>query len=95
VDVAAYRIVQEALTNVLRHAGARTARVRVARDGGDVTVEVIDDGSVAGTVTEGSGITGMRTRAERLGGTLEAGPGPGGGFAVSARLPLAPPLERP
>ncbi|MFC5005046.1 sensor histidine kinase [Dactylosporangium cerinum] len=99
VDVAAYRILQEALTNVLRHAGAGTARVRVAREGADVVVEVRDDGRAAGAVVEGSGLAGMRTRAARVGGTLEAGPRPGGGFAVTARLPLEKPLvqslERP
>ncbi|WP_327004681.1 sensor histidine kinase [Dactylosporangium sp. NBC_01737] len=94
VDVAAYRILQEALTNVLRHADAGNARVRVARDGDDLLVEVHDDGRAAGAATGGSGITGMRTRAARAGGTLEAGPRPGGGFAVTARLPLEPPVER-
>jgi signal transduction histidine kinase len=95
VDVTAYRILQEALTNVLRHADARTARVRVARDGADVVVEVHDDGRAAGAVVEGSGIAGMRTRAARVGGTLEAGRRPGGGFAVTARLPLEKALEKP
>jgi signal transduction histidine kinase len=91
VDVAAYRILQEALTNVLRHAGAAIARVRIARDGDDLVVEVSDDGrAAAGTVAGGSGIAGMRTRAERLGGTLDAAPRAGGGFAVAARLPLEP-----
>lgn len=91
VDLAAYRILQEALTNVLRHAAAATARVRVARDGDDLIVEVLDDGRAPATGATGSGIAGMRTRAARLGGTLSAGPRPGGGFAVTARLPL----ERP
>ncbi|MEV4510779.1 sensor histidine kinase [Dactylosporangium sp. NPDC049525] len=90
VDVAAYRILQEALTNVLRHAGAVVARVRIARDGDDLVVEVSDDGRAAGAVAEGSGIAGMRTRAQRLGGTLDAAARAGGGFAVAARLPLEP-----
>ncbi len=91
VDAAAYRILQEALTNVLRHADAATARVRIARDGDDLVVEVLDDGRAAATGPTGSGIAGMRTRAARLGGTLDAGPRPGGGFAVTARLPLEHP----
>jgi signal transduction histidine kinase len=91
VQAAGYRIVQEALTNVLRHADASRVRVRVARDGGCVRVEVADDGSGAtgngaggGT---GSGVAGMRERAAALGGTLEAGPAPGGGWRVAAELP--------
>jgi signal transduction histidine kinase len=91
VDRAAYRIVQESLTNVLRHAGAEaTARVGVRRDGVVLRIEIIDTGrggSIA-PVTAGRGIDGMRTRAEELGGTLDAGPLNGGGFAVRARLPL-------
>lgn len=91
VDAAAYRILQESLTNVLRHAGPATARVSVARDGADLVVRVLDDGRAAGAVAEGSGIAGMRARAARLGGTVDVGPRPGGGLAVVARLPL----ERP
>jgi signal transduction histidine kinase len=92
VDVAAFRIVQEALTNVTRHAGPATATVRVAYGDGDITVQVDDDGrgpsphgAAAGS---GKGITGMRERVAALGGDLEAGPRPGGGFRVRARLPL-------
>src|SRR5690606_21344749 len=87
---AAYRIVQEALTNVLRHAGPQaTARVRVARDPRGVLVEVVDGGlGAAAPPAHGAGIDGMRTRAEALGGTLTAGPEPGGGFAVRAYLPV-------
>ena len=92
VDVAAYRIVQEALTNVLRHAGADTAQVRVRYAEHTLTVEVVDDGAAAGTsgtpgTTGGSGIAGMRERASALGGDLTAGPAPGGGFRVWAELP--------
>jgi signal transduction histidine kinase len=88
IDRAAYRIVQESLTNVLRHAGSTaSARVRVVRDGADLLVEVFDDGR-GGAGPPGHGITGMRDRARALGGTLEAGPRPGGGFAVRARLPV-------
>jgi signal transduction histidine kinase len=86
VELAAYRIVQEALTNVSRHAHARTATVRVRFDH-DVTVEVVDDG-VGGPAPVGNGITGMRERAAALGGDVETGPGPAGGFRVVAHLPI-------
>jgi signal transduction histidine kinase len=95
LDLAAYRIVQEALTNVARHAGARTATVRVTYAATDLVVEVDDDGRGSGVTTDGagtgSGIEGMRARATALGGELNAGPRPGGGFRVQARLPLGPP----
>jgi signal transduction histidine kinase len=95
LDLAAYRIVQEALTNVARHAGARTATVRVTYGAAELTVEVDDDGrgraGAAPPDGTGSGIAGMRERAAALGGELHAGPRPGGGFRVRARLPLAPP----
>jgi signal transduction histidine kinase len=93
VDVAAFRIVQEALTNVTRHAGPASATVRVGYTEDDVTVQVDDDGrgSTAAANTDagsGRGIAGMRERARSLGGELEAGPRPGGGFRVRARLPV-------
>jgi signal transduction histidine kinase len=88
VELAAFRIVQEALTNVSRHAGARSATVRVRYDD-DMTVEVVDDG-IGGDASAGNGITGMRERAAALGGTVEARPGRGGGFRVVARLPFRP-----
>lgn len=93
VDVAAYRIVQEALTNVLRHAGASRAEVSVRQAHGEVSVEVVDDGTAGPPADDpvqgsGSGIAGMQARAEALGGMVTAGPRPGGGFAVRARLPL-------
>jgi signal transduction histidine kinase len=87
VDLAAYRIVQEALTNVARHAAATAAVVRVRPDRDDVVVEVEDDGTGAPGLP-GNGILGMGERARALGGSLTAGPGPGGGFRVCARLPL-------
>jgi signal transduction histidine kinase len=88
VQAAGYRIVQEALTNALRHAGARHVRVRVGRDGGALRVEVADDGGGApSNGGGGSGLPGMRERAAALGGTLEAGPVPGGGWRVLAELP--------
>jgi signal transduction histidine kinase len=91
VDVAAFRIVQEALTNVGRHAAGAAATVRVAYGEGELTVQIDDDGSgrsTHGTVGSGKGIVGMRERVTALGGELEAGPRPGGGFRVRARLPL-------
>ncbi|SCF27051.1 sensor histidine kinase [Micromonospora chokoriensis] len=89
VDLAVYRIVQEALTNVTRHAGATTAVVRVRSDSGDVLVEVEDDGTGA-PGAPGSGILGMHERARALGGSLTTGTRPDGGFRVRARLPLRP-----
>lgn len=89
VDVSAYRIVQEALTNVLKHAGpsART-EVRLGGDDGAVLIEVLDAGSGASALPgSGHGIVGMRERATLLGGSLDAGPRPGGGYRVFARLP--------
>jgi signal transduction histidine kinase len=101
VDVAAFRIVQEALTNVTRHAGPATATVRVSYGERDLTVQVDDDGKGVESASgrqptdpdrqiprSGNGITGMRERAAALGGDLEAAPRPGGGFRVLARLPL-------
>jgi signal transduction histidine kinase len=89
VDHAAYRVVQEALTNVLRHGGPQaSARTRITRDGDAVQVEVTNTGVRPPPGAGGHGITGMRERARALGGVLEAGPQPAGGFAVRARLPL-------
>jgi signal transduction histidine kinase len=96
VDLFAYRIVQEALTNVLKHAGpGARVDVRLRTDRDRLVVEVIDDGprtpsgpATIPMVMGGHGIVGMRERALLLGGTLEAGPRPDGGFAVIARLPL-------
>jgi signal transduction histidine kinase len=91
VDVAAFRIVQEALTNVARHAGPASATVRIAYGEHDLTVQVDDDGRGPGghgTPGSGKGILGMRERVGALGGELEAGPRAEGGFRVRARLPL-------
>ncbi|HJW58044.1 MAG TPA: sensor histidine kinase, partial [Actinomycetota bacterium] len=110
-DLAAFRIVQESLTNVTRHAGpAASATVRIGYGPDELVVEVTDDGraAAAGNGVEpasgrrattydrqarrsarpGQGLVGMRERAQSLGGSLEAGPRPGGGFRVLARLPL-------
>ena len=85
---AAYRIVQESLTNVLRHADAGVARVRVAAGDATLDVDVTDEGRGGELTAEGTGIRGMRERAAALGGTLDAGPVSGGGFRVTARLPV-------
>jgi len=115
VDLSAYRITQEALTNVIKHAGAATACVKVSYEKGSVTLEIADDGpavpggtgghsgpgdragpgragepgdpgtTLAGT---GHGIIGMRERVAVFGGEFTAGPQPGGGFRVFARLPF-------
>lgn len=92
VDLAAYRIIQESLTNVIRHARAATARIGIAYRRTDVLIQIDDDGhghdvrepSPAG----GNGLLGMRERITALGGDLEAGPIASGGFRVRARLPL-------
>ncbi|GAA0214975.1 hypothetical protein GCM10009527_008400 [Actinomadura nitritigenes] len=92
-DLAAFRIVQESLTNVTRHAGPGpvTVRVRIAYREREIEVRVEDDGRGASLLDDhpgGSGIRGMRERAAALGGTFDAGPRAGGGFAVRAALPL-------
>jgi signal transduction histidine kinase len=93
VDLSAYRIVQESLTNTLRHSQATRAQVTVHCAGGRVRVEVTDAGPARTTGrVDGSGrhgIVGMRERARLLGGTLDAGPVPGGGFRVRAELSIA------
>jgi signal transduction histidine kinase len=85
-----YRVVQESLTNVLRHARAVAVTVTVARDGQAVRVEVRDNGSGAGTPApgDGHGLTGMRERVAALGGSLDAGPAANGGWLVRARIPV-------
>jgi signal transduction histidine kinase len=92
VHLAAYRIIQESLTNVARHAGRARVTVRMTYDDAGVRVEIDDDGTApsdgAAAIGTGSGITGMRERATALGGDLSAGFRPGGGFRVSARLPV-------
>jgi len=93
VDQAAYRIVQEALTNVVRHAGNAAVTVLVRRSPSALVVEVADDGGRLGRTVprEGHGIAGMRERARALGGVLSAGPRTGGGFVVHAELPVLAP----
>ena len=94
VNVSAYRIVQEALTNVLKHAGQARAEVTVGCADSAVTIEVTDDGAgspAPPALTGGQGLTGMRERVAVFGGDLRAGPRPGGGFSVCARLPVGEP----
>jgi signal transduction histidine kinase len=90
VDLSAYRIVQEALTNTLKHAGEAHARVLLRYAPDALEIEVADDGrgdlGVGGD--GGQGLIGMRERVQLFGGTLESGPRPGGGFLVRARLPV-------
>jgi signal transduction histidine kinase len=97
VTTTSYRIVQEALTNVVRHASGSRARVRVTREDGRVVIDVQDDGrgvvpvGAVATAGTGSGVRGMRERALAAGGTLEAGPMAGGGWRVLATLPVRSP----
>lgn len=90
VDLAAYRLVQEALTNTLRHAGASAAHVTLRYLPGSIELEVTDDGAAPGPgpVDAGHGTAGMRERVALYGGSVEFGPGAGGGFRVRARLPV-------
>ncbi|HUZ01431.1 MAG TPA: sensor histidine kinase, partial [Thermomicrobiaceae bacterium] len=93
VDLAAYRIVQESLTNVARHAGPATATVRLAYRADALDIAIEDDGCAptangASPPGTGTGIAGMRERAGALGGRLQAGPRSGEGFAVTAHLPI-------
>jgi signal transduction histidine kinase len=94
IELAAFRIVQEGLTNVIRHSSARTAEVLLDDSAERLTVTVHDPGPTSATGGaraggSGSGLAGMRERVGALGGSVEAGPAPGGGFTVRAELPLA------
>ena len=99
VDLTAYRVVQESLTNVRKHAGTSAARLRLAYRRDELHIEVEDDGPGPGAVPVGGtggstvggtghGLIGMRERAASVGGSFRAGPGPAGGFRVSVDLPL-------
>jgi signal transduction histidine kinase len=92
IDLAAYRVVQEALTNARKHGGAgTTARVRLTFGDRILAIDVLDNGSgTANGYTGGHGLIGMRERVALYGGTLETGPSPSGGYAVRAVLPLEP-----
>ena len=86
---AAYRIVQESLSNAAKHARPARADVRITHAGDVLCVEVADDNvRAAPAAGDGSGLQGMRERAEQLGGSLEAGPAPDRGWRVRARLPV-------
>jgi signal transduction histidine kinase len=89
VDQAAFRIIQESLTNVVRHAGAGDATVRVSRDAGMLRVEVSDEGPATSLPLDGNGIRGMRERARAVGGTLTVSVREPSGVLVRANLPLA------
>jgi signal transduction histidine kinase len=88
VELSMYRILQEALTNALRHAPGSRTRVRLRYREEDVSIEVLDDGPGTDGGEPGHGLIGMRERAELFGGTFTAGAEPGGGFGVRARLPV-------
>lgn len=96
LELSVYRIVQEALTNVVKHAAPASCRTLVAADGRTVTIEVTDDGGDAPDVRGegrhggGHGLVGMRERVAMYGGSLTAGPCPGGGFQVRAQVPYQP-----
>jgi signal transduction histidine kinase len=88
VDVSAYRIVQEALTNALKHAGPAHARVTVSYAPDVVDLAIVDNGRGPATDGGGYGLAGMRERVALYGGSLESGVAPGGGYALHVRLPL-------
>jgi signal transduction histidine kinase len=93
IDLSAFRIIQEAVTNVVRHAGTDWCRVWIDQQDEYLSIEVTDGGRGGGVAGTGYGITGMRERAALLGGDLQAGPRPGGGFRVAARLPVPAPAR--
>ena len=88
VDLCAFRIVQEALTNTLKHAGPAQAEVHLRYGNDEIELEVVDNGSGTNGDSGGHGLLGMKERAILCGGTFETGVGPEGGFAVRARLPI-------
>ena len=92
VDLSAYRIVQEALTNAVKHSGAGRARILVRYGPDDLRLRVVDEGRAGGAAAPGGrvgqGLVGMRERVNLFGGELHAGPGPDGGFTVDARIPI-------
>jgi len=93
IDLSAFRIIQEAVTNVVRHAGTSQCRVLIDQQDGQLSIEVTDSGRGGGVAGTGYGITGMRERAALLGGDFSAGPRPGGGFRVAVRLPVPAPAR--
>jgi signal transduction histidine kinase len=93
IDLSAFCIIQEAVTNVIRHAGTGQCQVRIDQQDGQLSIEVTDSGHGSAAAGTGYGITGMRERAALLGGDFSAGPRPGGGFRVAARLPVPGPAR--
>jgi signal transduction histidine kinase len=93
IDLSAFRIIQEAVTNVVRHAGTDRCLVWIDQQDGYLSIEVTDSGRGGSTAGTGYGITGMRERAALLGGDFSAGPRPGGGFQVAAWLPVPVPTR--
>jgi signal transduction histidine kinase len=93
IDLSAFRIIQEAVTNVVRHARTDECRVSISHLDGQLTIEITDSGRGGTAAGTGYGITGMRERAALLGGDLSAGPRPSGGFRVAARLPVPAPAR--
>jgi signal transduction histidine kinase len=97
LELAAYRLIQEALTNVRKHAPTSRAKVRLCYEPDRLRIEVSDDGGPSGTVLDnarnasgpGHGLIGMRERVQMYEGRMQAGPMPGGGFRVEAVLPLS------
>ena len=92
IDLSAFRIIQESVTNVVRHAGTGQCRVTVDCRDEELSIEVVDDGRGGSVTGTGYGIAGMRERASLLNGDLSAGPRAGGGFRVAARLPVPAPV---
>lgn len=97
VDTAAYRIIQEALTNVARHTQHATASVKIEHRPDTLIIDITDDGPPARIPADhdGNGLVGMAERAESVGGSVRVGPDPAGGFAVHAEFPLQPPRSTP
>ena len=93
IDVSAFRILQEAVTNVVRHAGTDRCRVWIDRQDGQLSIEVTDSGRGGAVAGTGYGIAGMRERVALLSGEFSAGPRAGGGFRVAARLPVPVPAR--
>ncbi len=93
VELSSYRIVQEALTNALKHAPGSPVRIRLARHGSELEIEVRNgraDSAALALVPSGHGLVGLRERVSLFGGTLDAGPTPDGGFVLAATLPVTP-----
>jgi signal transduction histidine kinase len=93
IDLSAFRIIQEAVTNVVRHARTDQCQVSIVQQDGQLSIEVTDSGCGSSAAGTGYGITGMRERTALLGGDFSAGPRPDGGFRVAARLPVPVPAR--